>query len=142
MTQQALPLTFSRRSLFGAGVAATVGALWSDWLRAGPAPSTSRRAKSVILIFNAGAPSHIDLWDMKPNAADNIRGLYQPISTNTPGKSPEVRKNPARVLFVCYWILGRDCFAPTLLTSAGVPRFVVWAQFRVATGALAESTIP
>ncbi|MDA1055670.1 MAG: DUF1501 domain-containing protein [Planctomycetota bacterium] len=85
MTQHALPLKFSRRSLLGVGAAATVGALWTDWLRAGPAPSTRRHAKSVILIFNAGAPSHIDLWDMKPNAGDNIRGLYQPIATNTPG---------------------------------------------------------
>ena len=43
------------------------------------------RAKSVILIFNCGAPSHTDLWDMKPNAPSEIRGVFQPISTSVPG---------------------------------------------------------
>src|SRR6187431_3353644 len=74
-----------------------VGAIhqfWSGIAQANAAPmpkdaasNTARpgRAKSVILIFNCGAPSHIDLWDMKPAAADNIRGLFQPISTNVPG---------------------------------------------------------
>ena len=43
------------------------------------------RAKSVILIFNCGAPSHLDLWDMKPDAPSEIRGVFQPISTTVPG---------------------------------------------------------
>ena len=43
------------------------------------------RAKSVILIFNCGAPSHLDLWDMKPHAPSEIRGLFQPIPTSVPG---------------------------------------------------------
>ena len=43
------------------------------------------QAKSVILIFNSGAPSHIDLWDPKPLASDNIRGLFHPIDTQVPG---------------------------------------------------------
>lgn len=48
-------------------------------------PTKPQRAKSVILIFNCGAPSHIDLWDPKPDAPDNIRGKYQPIATSVPG---------------------------------------------------------
>ena len=45
----------------------------------GPLPvSAARRPKSVILIFNCGAPSHIDLWDPKPHAPDSVRGKYQP----------------------------------------------------------------
>ena len=44
-----------------------------------------RKAKSVILIFNCGAPSHIDLWDMKPEASDTVRGEFKPIATNVPG---------------------------------------------------------
>lgn len=44
-----------------------------------------RRARSVIMIFNCGAPSHIDLWDMKPNAPDNVRGEFSPISTKVAG---------------------------------------------------------
>ena len=43
------------------------------------------RAKSVILIFNGGAPSHIDLWDPKPDATPEIRGIYKPIRTNVTG---------------------------------------------------------
>lgn len=42
-------------------------------------------AKSVILIFNDGAPSHIDLWDPKPDAAAEIRGDFHPIRTSVPG---------------------------------------------------------
>ena len=43
------------------------------------------KAKSVILIFNCGAPSHIDLWDPKPLAPDNVRGTFSPIETAVPG---------------------------------------------------------
>src|SRR5438067_3251077 len=48
-------------------------------------PKASGKAKSVILIFNCGAPSHIDLWDMKPEATDTVRGEFKPISTKVPG---------------------------------------------------------
>lgn len=70
-----------------ASAAAASGAIWANWLRAGSAPATGPRgkAKSVILIFNCGAPSHIDLWDMKPKAAENVRGPFKPIATNVPG---------------------------------------------------------
>jgi hypothetical protein len=40
--------------------------------------------KSVILIFNLGAPSQIDTWDMKPDAPREIRGPFKPIPTNNP----------------------------------------------------------
>jgi hypothetical protein len=43
------------------------------------------KAKSVILIFNAGAPSHLDLWDPKPEAPANVRGPFRAIATNVPG---------------------------------------------------------
>jgi hypothetical protein len=48
-------------------------------------PAVTAKAKSVILIFNCGAPSHIDLWDMKPDATDTVRGQFKPIATNVPG---------------------------------------------------------
>ena len=38
--------------------------------------------RSAIMIFNLGAPSNIDLWDMKPNAPREIRGPFKPITTN------------------------------------------------------------
>lgn len=41
--------------------------------------------KSCIFILLCGGPSHVDTWDMKPNAPDTIRGPYQPIATKVPG---------------------------------------------------------
>jgi hypothetical protein len=43
------------------------------------------QAKSVIMIFLQGEPSHIDIWDPKPNAAANIRGEFKPIPTKIKG---------------------------------------------------------
>jgi hypothetical protein len=39
----------------------------------------------LILIFLTGAPSHLDMFDMKPEAPDEIRGAFQPIATRVPG---------------------------------------------------------
>src|ERR1043166_7301623 len=38
-------------------------------------------AKSVIMVFRRGGPSHIDIWAPKPNAPGNIRGDFKPIPT-------------------------------------------------------------
>jgi hypothetical protein len=70
----------------GVSGAIGLGALGLNCLSAETiAPSASARAKSVIVVFNSGAPSHIDLWDPKPNAASNIRGTFRPIDTTVPG---------------------------------------------------------
>src|SRR5262249_48998316 len=39
-------------------------------------------ADNCILLFLNGGASHLDMWDMKPNAPDGIRGEFQPISTS------------------------------------------------------------
>lgn len=77
----------TRRQFLRSGGLGALGLFWADWLRAEATRGgkTKHRAKSVILIFNCGAPSHIDLWDMKPNAPDNVRGEFRPIATNVPG---------------------------------------------------------
>lgn len=41
--------------------------------------------KSLIQIFLAGGPPHLDLWDMKPNAPSEIRGEFSPIPTSASG---------------------------------------------------------
>jgi hypothetical protein len=41
--------------------------------------------RSVIMIFNLGAPSQVDTWDMKPDAPAEIRGPFKPIATNASG---------------------------------------------------------
>lgn len=43
------------------------------------------RAKACILLFMWGGPSHVDTLDMKPGAPAEVRGPYQPVSTNVPG---------------------------------------------------------
>src|SRR5882672_2452323 len=40
------------------------------------------RAKNVILIFLQGGPSHLDIWDNKPDAPAEIRGEFKQIKTN------------------------------------------------------------
>lgn len=41
--------------------------------------------KSIINIFLPGGPSHLDMFDLKPDAPKEIRGEFKPISTNVPG---------------------------------------------------------
>jgi hypothetical protein len=48
-------------------------------------PRTFGQAKSCILIYLFGGPSHIDIWDMKPHAPPEIRGEFKPRATNVPG---------------------------------------------------------
>ena len=43
------------------------------------------RAKSAIFINLAGGPSHLDTFDLKPQAPSEFRGAFQPIATNVPG---------------------------------------------------------
>jgi hypothetical protein len=43
------------------------------------------RADACIVIFLNGGPSHLDMWDMKPDAADGIRGEFRPIDTSLAG---------------------------------------------------------
>lgn len=45
----------------------------------------SGRARSAIVLFAWGGLSHIDTWDMKPEAGSDIRGEYLPIETSAPG---------------------------------------------------------
>lgn len=40
--------------------------------------------RACIMIFNLGAPSHVDLWDMKPEAPREFRGPFKPIRTKSP----------------------------------------------------------
>jgi hypothetical protein len=63
------------------------------------------RAKSVIFLFQFGGPSHIDMFDMKPDAPDGIRGPYKPIPSVAPDiqvceKLPEVAKVMDKVTLI------------------------------------------
>ena len=41
--------------------------------------------RSCIFVLLCGGPSHIDTWDLKPDAPDEIRGPYKPIASKVPG---------------------------------------------------------
>jgi hypothetical protein len=47
--------------------------------------NATRSEKSCIFVLLCGGPSHIDTWDMKPDAPSSYRGPYQPIATKVPG---------------------------------------------------------
>ena len=36
------------------------------------------------MIYLQGGPSHLDLWDPKPDAPDNVRSIFKPIKTKIP----------------------------------------------------------
>jgi Protein of unknown function (DUF1501) len=81
----------SRREALRAGALALSGlalpTLFAAEGRAAPkiAPAGFGKAKSCILIFQWGGPSHIDTWDPKPEAPTGIRGEFKTIATRTPG---------------------------------------------------------
>jgi hypothetical protein len=54
-------------------------------LQARAATPTPAAAKACIFLFLEGGPSHIDMFDLKPDAAKEIRGPYSPIKTNVTG---------------------------------------------------------
>jgi len=85
-------LQLSRRETLRAGVLALTGLGMPGLLRANQVGQNSGpmgfgRAKSCILIFLWGGPSHLDTWDPKPDAPEDIRGPFRPIPTNVPGIS-------------------------------------------------------
>src|SRR5262245_39069861 len=43
------------------------------------------KAKSMIMVYLQGGPSHLDLWDPKENVPDNVRSVFKPIDTRLPG---------------------------------------------------------
>jgi len=69
-------------SLFGGMTLPLLLSARSEQAAQGSVPG---RAKSVILINLFGGPPHQDMFDLKPDAPDNIRGELKPISTSIPG---------------------------------------------------------
>jgi hypothetical protein len=83
-------VSLSRRGLLQAGALGGFGLSLSQLLRheaqAAETPgATARRDKSVIILWMRGGPSHIDMWDPKPDAPAEIRGEFGTISTSVPG---------------------------------------------------------
>jgi hypothetical protein len=80
----------TRRELLRAGALSVGGLTLPGLLRLEQAASAApargaARARSVILLFLSGGPSHLDMWDLKPEAPEEIRGTFRPIATRVPG---------------------------------------------------------
>src|SRR5881296_831004 len=78
----------SRRSLLKVGGMGLLGLTMPSLLQAegkNKAAKIPIRAKSVIFLYQFGGPSHIDMFDMKPNAPEGIRGPHQPIASSADG---------------------------------------------------------
>jgi hypothetical protein len=52
---------------------------------AGAASKQSSRSKAAIMIYLPGGPSHMDMYDLKPDAPKEFRGEFNPINTNVSG---------------------------------------------------------
>src|SRR5262245_10861850 len=74
---------FSRREFLRVGGLA-IGGLSLPQLLAAPT-SGKARAKSCLLIFMDGGPSHLEMWDLKPEAPAEVRGEFKPIKSSVPG---------------------------------------------------------
>ena len=75
----------SRREFLKIGGMAAGGLGLGQLLDIEAQAGTSSSSKSIINIFLPGGPSHIDMFDLKPDAPREVRGEFKPISTNVPG---------------------------------------------------------
>ena len=50
-----------------------------------PQAGTGKKPRAVIMVCLAGGPSHIDMYDLKPERPVDYRGEFNPIKTNVPG---------------------------------------------------------
>ncbi len=78
----------SRRHALKVGGLGLLGLTMPGLLRAealAKADKIRARAKSVIFLFQWGGPSHIDMFDMKPDAPEGIRGPHRPVSSKAHG---------------------------------------------------------
>jgi hypothetical protein len=77
-----------RRTVLKLGASGLIGGLSLPrllHLQARAATANEAKAKACIFLFLEGGPSHIDMFDMKPDAAKEIRGPYSPKPTRVPG---------------------------------------------------------
>ncbi len=86
MTQHRTCDGMLRRDCLRAGMLGVGGLTLSSFLRLSEAGEvTAGKAQQAIFIELPGGPSHLDTFDPKPNAPDNVRGKFKPIATNVPG---------------------------------------------------------
>ena len=81
----------TRRELLRVGGSAMLGLSLAGILRTERAAASNStgagagKAKSVILLYLQGGPSHLDLWDPKDNVPDKVRSVFKAADTKLPG---------------------------------------------------------
>jgi len=81
-TRRACPLPWNRRDVLRFGALGVAASAWPSDARAEDPGAT---AKSVIVLWMAGGVTHIDSFDPKPDAPENVRGTLGTIDTTLPG---------------------------------------------------------
>lgn len=74
----------TRRTALRVGGLGFAGLTLADVLRSETKANSPTRPKSVIYVVLSGGVSHIDTWDMKPDAPPEFRGEFRPIATKLP----------------------------------------------------------
>lgn len=74
----------SRRNFIKVGALGFGGLTLPNLLRAEQQSGTGKSHKSIIMIYLPGGPPHQDMYDLKVDAPSEIRGEFNPISTNVP----------------------------------------------------------
>lgn len=75
----------SRRGYLQIGSLALGGMSLPDILRAESVSGAKKSAKGIIMVLLPGGPTHLDTFDLKPDAPAEIRGEFRPIATNVAG---------------------------------------------------------
>ena len=96
----------NRRTMLHIGGLASLGLSLPQLLAMGSKSTGSfGRAKRVLMLFMWGGPSHIDLFDMKPEAPTEVRGPFVPVSSKVPGLQiselmPHLGRHTDKIAFI------------------------------------------
>lgn len=80
--------SLTRRQAISVGGLGFLGLTIPRWLEAAKSPTLAAppvKAKSVVFLYQFGGPSHLETFDMKPEAPEGIRGLFGTIASSLPG---------------------------------------------------------
>src|SRR5262245_24831485 len=81
------PGPVSRREFLRVGALALGGLTLPQILAARAANGATHADTSVILFYCHGGPSHLETYDLKPDAPSEYRSVFRPIATTVPGMS-------------------------------------------------------
>jgi hypothetical protein len=123
---------FHRRDFLKVGAVGLLGLTLPQLLRleaqAASSGKTAGKAKSIIMVWLPGGPSTIDMWDLKPEAPDTIRGEFKPIDTNVKGIQisehlPQIAKvmDKATIVRSLYHNIGAHGLGTVYMTTGNRP---------------------